>query len=362
MNERLEKLREWIRPEVRGLAPYQPEPSGPRIRLDANESPYDMPAALKENMWKTFCRQAWNRYPDPGCVELRQALAAYEGVQPDQVAVGNGSDEIIRDLLICFGGAGTRTVFPTPTFCMYRLLTIALGGTPVGVRLLSDWSLDVPVILREIQSENSRILFIASPNNPTGNSFAAGHIEAILRGTDRLVVVDEAYRLFAEHSWVQRLSEFPNLAVLCTYSKAMSAAGIRIGYLLAHPLVVETVNRVRLPYNLDLFAQQLALAALRQPEFWQAQARLVKKERERLGRELSALEGVTVYPSESNFILLRVAGAERIKTILFQNSIAVRAFSTAEGLSDCLRVTVGTPEENTELIKQFASAILTQAR
>lgn len=360
MEERVKRLREWIRPEVRSLQPYTPEPIGPGIRLDANESPFDMPKVLKEAIWEAFSTQTWNRYPDTECLAVRQAMAKQEKVEVDRILFGNGSDEIIRDLLVCYGGPGTKTVFPTPTFSMYRLLTIALGGTPVGIRLQEDWLLDMPAMMREINAENTRLVFISSPNNPTGNVFAVERILEIIQATDRLVVVDEAYRMFSNQSMVPYLPEFPNLAVLCTYSKAMSAAGVRIGYLLGHPDVVDTLNRVRLPYNMDAFAQQVAITAIRNNDLWQKNARKIIQERERLSAALAKCSGVTVYPSQANFILVRVSEAERIKEQLAKNNIAVRGFSRTEGLGECLRITIGLPEENEACIKQFTAAVSAQ--
>ncbi len=357
MDSRLERLQEWIKPEVRGLRPYEAEPSGPRIRLDANESAFDFPEELKREIWETFAQAAWNRYPDSECRELRKALAEREGVSAHQVLLGNGSDEIIRDLLVCFGGPGTRTVFPTPTFSMYRLLTIALGGTPVGVPLQADWSLDAPALQQEMAAETTRILFLSSPNNPTGNSFSAETMLDLLQGTDRLVVVDEAYRMFSGGSLVARLGDFTNLAILGTFSKAFSLAGLRVGYVVAHPEVIQTLNRVRLPYNLHAFAQAAARVALRNPDLWQAQAEQIMAERERVARALSGYPGVTVFPSQANFILVRVSGALDLRNKLAGQDIAVRGFPANEGLSDCLRITIGLPQENDALLAACRQAL-----
>jgi histidinol-phosphate aminotransferase len=182
----LENINARIRGEVQQLRPYEPEPAAPPIRLDANESPQDVPAELKAEMLESLRRVPWNRYPDPETLELRERLARREGVSPEAILVGNGSDELIRDLLLVYGGPGTRTVFPAPTFSMYRLLTIATGGTPVGVRLRSDWSLDVEAFAAELRHSATRLAFIPSPNNPTGNVFAFDALKNLVAGTDRL--------------------------------------------------------------------------------------------------------------------------------------------------------------------------------
>jgi len=333
------------------LQPYEAEPAGPAIRLDANESPCDIPEELKHEILEGLRALPWNRYPDPAAVELRRALGRHEGIASEQIVVGNGSDEIIRDLLTAYGGPGTRTVFPVPTFSMYRLLTLSTGGTPVGVRLNPDWSLPVEALLAELEAPAGRIIFLASPNNPTGNCFAPEQIEAILDRTDRLVVVDEAYRLFCGGSLWAQLSRYPNLAVLKTFSKSMSLAGLRVGYLIAQTEVIQAVNRVRLPYNLDAVAQYVAARVLERPEWWLAQAEAVKSERERVSRTLAALPGVTVYPSSANFIFVRTPEAGRLKAELAVGGIAVRGFSGVEGLGDCLRVTLGRMQENDHFLQ-----------
>jgi histidinol-phosphate aminotransferase len=351
VNSRVERLRSWLRPALRELSPYAPEPAGPAIRLDANESPEDLPAEWKQELWQELARVPWNRYPDPQALELRQALAEWEDVRPEQVLPGNGSDELLRDLLTVYGGPGTQTVFPTPTFAMYRQLTVALGGTPVGVPLRADWSLDLAAMLAAVRSTATRLVFLASPNNPTGNTFPAAQIEEVLRGAEGLVVVDEAYRFFSGESFTSRLADYPQLVILNTFSKSMSLAGVRLGYLLADPEIIAALERVRLPYNLDALAQVIARRVLARPEYWRAQAEKIKAERDGLAQELSKLRGVQVFPSRANFLLVRAPGAAAWKQALAEGGVAVRGFSAREGLENCLRITVGRPEENQRLLE-----------
>jgi len=357
VSDKRERLAESVRPEIRGLQPYEAEASGPGIRLDANESPFDVPEAFKAGILERLRKLPWNRYPDPQAADLRRLLGRWERVPPEQILLGNGSDEIIRDLLTAYGGPGTRTVFPTPTFSMYRQLTIATGGTPVGIPLGENWELDGSSVLEALAAPASRMLFLASPNNPTGQVYPAEQIEELVSRTDRLVVVDEAYRLFAGTSFASRLADHPNLAILNTFSKSMSLAGVRVGYLVAHPEVVDVLNRIRLPYNVDALAQAVAAEICRQPEWWQAQAQRVIAERERLGRALARLPGVRVYPSQANFLLLRVPRADRLRQALAAGDVAVRGFPGAERLGDCLRVTVGRPEDNDRLLSLMAASL-----
>jgi histidinol-phosphate aminotransferase len=357
MESRLKVLEKYIKAGIQELEPYAAEAGGPPVRLDANESPFDIPQDLKQEILEGFRALPWNRYPDPECWKLRQALAKRSGVTAEQLIVGNGSDEIIRDLLTAYGGTGTQTVFPIPTFGMFRILTLVTGGKPVEVRLKDDWSLDIPSLLRELKAEATRMLFLASPNNPTGNVIPVEQVEEILKSTDCLVVVDEAYGLFAGQSILNRLGKYPNLAVLSTFSKAMSLAGVRVGYLAAHPEIIRVLNRVRLPYNLDALAQHAALKVMANFEFWKEQAGKIAAERERVSGRLSQHPEVTVYPSQANFVLIRVKQAQSLKQELARNGVAVRGFPARERLHDCLRITIGRPEENDQLLKLLETAL-----
>ncbi|NTV51839.1 MAG: histidinol-phosphate transaminase [Candidatus Firestonebacteria bacterium] len=282
-------------------------------------------------------------------------MAQRERVSPDAILVGNGSDELIRDLLLVYGGPGTRTVFPAPTFSMYRQLTMATGGTPVGVRLRPDWSLDDEMFATELHHSASRLAFIASPNNPTGNAFDYEDLQKLVAETDRLVVLDEAYGLFAERDLRGLREAYPQVVTLKTFSKSMSLAGVRLGYLVADPEVIRLLDRVRLPYNVDALAQAVACRALDHGEIWEAQAQRVKAERERLNVRLQAVAELTVFPSQANFLLVRHPRAAVLKAALAAQGVAVRSFGNTEGLENCLRLTVGTPEENDRLLGVFSA-------
>lgn len=351
MSRSFEKLDTIIRPEIQGIQSYEPESAVPSIRMDANESPFDVSEELKTTILDGYNTKKWQRYPDPNCLELREAIAAFEGIAVDQIVVGNGSDEIIRDLLLAFGGAGTKTVFPSPTFSMYRLLTLITGGTPMGIPLQENWTLDTGAMVKAVASEHAHVVFLASPNNPTGNRFSDESLREVCDAAKGLVVIDEAYRMFAGESLKGWLKDYPNLIILNTYSKAMSLAGIRIGYMMAGQDIIEVINKIRLPYNMDSFAQWAALKAIEQPQLWQAQAEQVKAERKRVVAALSTIDKMQVYPSDANFVLIRFDDASRLKEKLGEKNIAIRGFSQPEQLKDCLRITIGKPEENTLLIE-----------
>lgn len=349
------KLTALIRQEIRGLHAYQPESSDATIRLDANESPYDVPLEMKQALFQQWQELSWQRYPDPDCTRLKQVIAEYERVDDKQLLVGNGSDELIRDLMTVFIGSSHRVVFPTPTFSMYRQLTIAGGGMPVGVPLCDDWSLDLNSLIREIAHESTRLVFIAAPNNPTGMAYPVEAIEELVKATNGLVVIDEAYRLFADHDYHGLSEKYDNVIVMHTFSKAFSLAGCRIGYIIAHPSIVTEVNKVRLPYNVDSLGQLAAREALLHPVHWQQQAELVKQERRQLTQQLAALPDMTVYPSSANFILIRHPQAAQIKAALEEADILVRGFKKNLALQNCLRITIGQPQQNQRVDQVIAS-------
>ncbi len=346
----LERVLDWARPEIRALEPYQPEAAGPTIRLDANESPFDVPQAFKAPILTAMSQEPWQRYPDPDCKVLKQAIAAFEGVDPGQVVVGNGSDELIRDLLTVFGGPGTTTVCPTPTFSMYRLLTLAAGGRVQDVPLENDWGLPMDALLAACRQQDARLTFIAAPNNPTGMAYPLEQLNALCRVSQGLVVIDEAYRLFSVQSYKPLLADHPQVVILHTFSKSFSLAGLRLGYLVAHPIVVDLLERVRLPYNVDRLVQVAATQVLAHEDHWRQQAELIKTERQVMSAQLAACPGITVYPSQANFILIEHAQAGALKAACAQADIAVRGFSGDARLQNCLRITIGRPEDNQQLL------------
>lgn len=354
-----EQLNQWIRPEIRSLQPYQAEDRGKAIRLDANESPFDVPDEVKDEIISAFKQECWQRYPDPDCKLLKQAIAKYEAVNPAQILIGNGSDEVTRDIMAVYGGPGTKTVFPVPTFSMYRLLTIATGGIPVGIHLRSNWTLDMDSMLQEVATDNTHLVFIAAPNNPTGLNYATADLERIATAANGLVIIDEAYRLFADENQRALLGQYPNVIFMHTFSKSFSLAGMRVGYIIAHSSVIDAVNRVRLPYNVDSFAQTAARVALKYQKHWLRQAEVVKKERRRVMDALAACSGLTVYDSQANFILIKHKNAEQLKQALQQADIMVRGFQANEELHQCLRITIGKPEENEQLIKVIQTSLST---
>lgn len=362
-----------IRSEVAALRAYHVEVPGgdrPWVKLDANESPFALGNAVREELTAELARGLadveLHRYPDPEARELRRLLARDLGVAPEQVLAANGSDEAIQMLLMAVAGPGVAVAAPVPTFVMYELGARVLGLRFLGVPLSDQFDLDTERFSEILKAERPRLVFLAWPNNPTGRLYEAAAVEEIVRlcdgnGCEALVVVDEAYTHYSGQTFLPKLGHYPNLVILRTLSK-IGLAGIRLGILVASAAVVEEVNKVRLPYNVNSLSQAAARVVLGHPEVVKGHASAIVRERDRLLSRLRKIPGVTVYPSQANFVLIRTARpGDGVFRGLLERGILVRNFSGAPHLNDCLRVTIGTPEED-EAFLSALSAVLGHGR
>jgi len=342
----------FFRPELRSLRAYEAEEAEGLIKLDANENPCTPPAGLMARIGAVAAALELNRYPDPAAKALRRVLADRSGWTREGILLGNGSDDLILLLLAACGGEGATLLVPTPTFSMYRLIALSLGWRVEEVPLTPSFELDEPELLRRAATCSPRLSVFASPNNPTGNLFDRGIMERYLRAAPGIVVIDEAYHDFAAESVVELLAGHRNLVVLQTLSK-IGLAALRLGILLADTQVVAELNKVRLPYNIGSFSQIAAQMVLENPVFLEGQIRMILAERERLAAALSRLHGVTVFPSEANFILLRTDRPSReVFEALRKRGILVRDLGGSPGmLQGCLRVTVGITSENDSFLE-----------
>ncbi|MHB8837080.1 MAG: histidinol-phosphate transaminase [Candidatus Methylomirabilia bacterium] len=338
---------DFFRPELRGLRAYEAEGAEGLIKLDANENPCPPPAGLMARIGSTAAALELNRYPDPAAASLRRVLADRCGWTREGILLGNGSDDLILLLLAACGGEGATLLVPAPTFSMYRHIALCLGWRVEEVPLTASFELDEPELLKRAASCSPRLSVFASPNNPTGNLFDRGIMERYLRAVSGIVVIDEAYHDFADESVVDLLPDHRNLVVLQTLSK-IGLAALRLGMLLADTRLVAELNKVRLPYNLGSFSQVAAQIVLENPVFLEGQIRMILAERERLTAALSRLPGVTPFPSDANFILLRTERPSReVFDALRRRGILVRDLGGSPGmLHGCLRVTVGIEAEN----------------
>jgi histidinol-phosphate aminotransferase len=341
-----------IREDIRSVGAYVvPDASG-YIKLDSMENPYQLPEALRRELGQRLADVALNRYPVPSYTTLKQKIGARLGVPAGyDVILGNGSDELISLIATATARQDRRAAIlaPVPAFVMFARAAKFAGMDFVGVPLRADFSLDLPAMLAAIAEHKPAVVFLAYPNNPTGNLFDAADIEAILAalGDRGIAVVDEAYEPFARRSFMPRLPEFANLVVMRTLSK-LGLAGIRLGYMAAAPQLLEQFDKVRPPYNVNVMTQAAAEFALDHLDVLNAQAAELNAARTGLMASLAALPGVTVFPSAANFILIRVPDADKATQKLVEHRVLVKNMSKMHAvLHNCLRITVSTPEENT---------------
>jgi histidinol-phosphate aminotransferase len=336
-----------IREEIRALKAYHVQPSGGMVKLDAMENPYGLPADLRARLGKLVEEAALNRYPDAHGHELKAGLRRALGVPEDiELMLGNGSDELIQMLLLAVARPGAVVLGVEPSFVMFRMIAAFAGARYVGVDLREDFSLDIERLLAAMDQHRPAVVFIAYPNNPTGNLFDAAMVNRVIEAAPGLVVMDEAYHAFAGSSFLERIARHPNLLVMRTLSK-LGLAGIRLGVLAGAGRWIAELDKVRLPYNVNTLTQAVAREVLRHGGVLTEQAGAIKLERRRLGEALRAVRGVTVYPSDANFILFRISQAERVFEGLKRRGVLIKSLHGSHRLlADCLRVTVGTPEEN----------------
>jgi histidinol-phosphate aminotransferase len=359
MSNELDKLvTHWIRPEIRALAAYHVQDASGLVKLDAMENPYTWPDELRDE-WAAVMRDTdVNRYPDPGAAQLTERLAQCMGVPPDmRIILGNGSDEIIQMICMSLSGPGRCVLSVDPGFVMYRMIATYCGMPYIGVPLHAvDFSLDVPAIKQAMEQHQPAVVFLAYPNNPTGNLYAESQVIEIIEAAPGLVVVDEAYAPFTDASFLEKLGRYDNLLVMRTVSK-MGLAGLRLGFLAGSAAWLDQFDKVRLPYNINVLTQISAEFALRHKAVFDGQTQRIRAERERLEQGFARLPGVTVYPSQANFILLRTPPGRagewfdglKARGVLIKNMHGAHPL-----LSDCLRPTVGTPEENDAMLAAFA--------
>lgn len=335
------------RPELEHLVPYDAKDVRADVVLASNENPLNLPGELLEKLAERVREHIpFNRYPDPLATHLRELIAEANGLDPGNVLVGNGGDELIFDLVLAWGGPGRTLVDLPPTFAMYGIDAQMTGTKVVNVPRTETFEIDAQALLAVIATEDPDLIVVANPNNPTGTMAPETVLIDVLNATDALVLVDEAYFEFSRHTMRPHMERHPNLVILRTFSKAFSLAGLRAGYLLANPDVVRELTKVRQPYSVNRFTQVAAALTFRERVVFQAGIREIMRTRDLLLHGLAAIPGVEPFPSEANFVLFRVPHASAVwRDLLHDHSILVRDLSRTPGLEDCLRVTVGTEDE-----------------
>lgn len=348
-----------IRPEILALSAYHVADASGLVKLDAMENPYRLPEALRGELGALMGEAAINRYPDPQAPGVQQALRAAFGIGPEyDLLLGNGSDELIQILAMALAKPGATLLAVEPSFVMYRMIAGFAGLRYVGVPLKADFSLDEAAMLEAVEREEPALTFLAYPNNPTGNAYDRGAVERIITASPGLVVVDEAYHAFTGGlSFLDALANFDNLVLMRTVSK-LGLAGLRLGYMVGKPAWIGEFDKVRLPYNVNVLTQVAARHALEHVEVLEAQAATLVSERGKLFQALAALPGVQAFESQANFILFRVARAKKVFAGLKARGVLIKCLDGGHPLlNDCLRVTVGAPEENEAFLTALAAEL-----
>lgn len=350
-----------FRKEILNMSAYKVAEAKNLIKLDAMENPYSWPENIKQQWLNVLKNCPINRYPDP---EARQLVATLKKTNeiPDQcgILLGNGSDEIIQILLMALP-TEAHVLAPSPGFVMYKQVALSLGLRYQTVNLQdNDFDLDLTAILNIIKQHQPSVIFLAYPNNPTGNLFNGKHIEKIINACSGLVVIDEAYAPFANASFINKLTKFNNLLVMRTVSK-LGLAGLRLGFIAGNNEIIDQLNKIRLPYNINSLTQLTAEFALKKPDLFKQQTKQICIDRAIVLDQLNELTGITAFNSSANFILFKTGKnqANIIYEQLKEQGILIKNLSVQGGLlTDCLRVTIGKPEENKIFIQSLSKILI----
>lgn len=345
-----------VKSGVKGLKAYSVPHIECRVKLDGNESPFSPPPDVKEKLAERLNAVEVNRYPDPEAAALREKIARASGVPTDSVLLGNGSDELIGILVAACTGSSGKVLYPTPTFSMYGITSIALGAEVLEVPLDDKFDIELESTLKLIESEDPDLIFLASPNNPTGNAYSEDRIKTIIERAGGIVVVDEAYSDFSGYTFMPMLKENENLVIMRTLSK-VGFAGLRLGMLYADPGLVSELNKVRYPYNINSLSQATAEVVLESHEFVTENIQLIIRERERVFSELMGLSGIELSPSDANFIFFKARDSDGLFKKLVDRDVLIRNFNKPGRLESCMRVTIGTPDENNAFVEALRDAL-----
>ncbi|MCX7779757.1 MAG: histidinol-phosphate transaminase [Negativicutes bacterium] len=337
------------------LKPYAVDEAAWRIKVDANEMPDGFSPDIAEQVNKAMTKVALNRYPEIAAISLRQLLAADLGVEPQNVLVGNGSSELLGACCYAFGGRGRCIVYPSPSFSMYEVYARLADCEAVPVELTPEFQVPAEKVIEAAQKKAASLVILCNPNNPTGTVMSAADIEYIVRSLDCPVVVDEAYYEFFGESCLSLLPKYGNLIVARTFSKAYGLAAARVGYLVGGSEALAVIGKVLLPYHVNALSLAVAEAVYRQKTAVLAAVQRIVAERERMAQSLGAMDGITVYPSQTNFLLLKTDRTPELTAAFSRQGIGVRDFSKYPGLAGCIRITVGSERENRAVISTIAN-------
>lgn len=349
-------------PRLEGLVPYDPKYIPAEVMLSANENPSDVPDKLRQELASALAQVPFNRYPDPLGNRLRDAIAQANGLDRDWVLLGNGGDELLFNLALAWGGSGRKFLDMPPTFSVYAANARLTDTTVVSIARRADFSIDEEAVLARVAQGDIDYVVVTSPNNPTGGLADEGFVLRLLEATDALVLVDEAYFEFSHRTMRPYLESHGNLLILRTFSKAFSLAGVRLGYFLGHPHVIQEFLKVRQPYSVDALSQAVGQVVFENRALFQPGIDLIVQQRGRLLEGLRTIPGVEAFDSDANYLLFRMDGASAAWEYLLEHGVLVRDFSKSPLLENCLRVTVGTPEQNQRFLETLRAFCLSDRR
>lgn len=360
MTDLTQRMERYIREDVRKLHAYTVQPSAGMVKLDAMENPFRLPLELQRALGERLGAVAINRYPGERIEVLREALAGHSEMPAGYaLMLGNGSDELISMLAMACKLPGASILAPTPGFVMYEMSAELQAMKFVGVPLQpGSLELDEPAMLAAIEQHRPALIYIAYPNNPTGNLFDDAIIERIVQAAPGLVIIDEAYQPFASKSYIDRLTRHDHVLLMRTLSK-FGLAGVRLGYMMGRRELIEQIEKVRPPYNVSVLNCEAALFALEHEDEFARQAQVLRAERQRLFDALKAMPGVHPYPSEANMILVKVPDAQRAFEGMKARKVLIKSVgrSSSPLLANCVRLTVGSPEENDLMIAALRESL-----
>lgn len=345
-----------FRAEVEAARAYGIVKSEPGIKLDQNESPWDLPLELKVAITEKLIKTDFNRYPLEDVIEFRKQLARSNNVFPDQIVMSNGSNVIIQALCLLIKPKA-KVLVMEPTFPLYRMQADLFGHKVISIPLSEDFRLQPELVLATIKKENPNLIFIANPNAPTGNLFSKERLYKIVKAANCLTVIDEAYYPYSGETLIDWLNEFPHLVILRTLSKAWGLAGVRVGYAMGDADLIYQLSKVLLPFCLSRVAIAIASEVLNHPEHIEKNVKQILKERQHVFESLQKIEAITPFPSDSNYITFRSPNSVWLQRELKKRGIIVRDVADDKRLQNCLRVTIGTAEENTAFLKAVQSIV-----
>jgi len=338
-------IEKMVKNSVKGMKAYKVDNSEYGIKIDANESNTNIFQEIMPDIWKNVMKEDINRYPDSEASNLRKAISGFIGVPTEKILCGNGSDELIKMIIDGFVNPGEAVLSHSPTFGMYGVSTKVSGGIYEEIETDEAFNIDIDKLIAKARDLKAKLIFICNPNNPTGNILEKSQVRRVLKETESILVLDEAYIEFAGESMVDEIGDWDNLIIMRTLSKAFGLAGLRLGYIIADGPIMETMRAIKPPYNLNRISQRLAAEVLSHASYINKNIEAIRAERERMLGELVKIEQLKVFPTKSNFILLRTDETDRLDEAFKRESILVRKYSGGR-LGNCLRISIGLQSEN----------------